>query len=275
MTTDREISDESGTDTHHGSPSPSEALRDCQLHDPRIGSFASGVEALLDTQSHGRAGRVQAVAAEMASRDAAMEAFERVRSFISTRLLQSRLEVLATRFPNSGLETIHTPGGTRMHFAFARTDRIPAKVSLVTGALLDVERAAASLFTRMEVIPVLVALPDQAHHAVALGVLDDIVARGDDASPEARARWDAAVAWLDQQLLAIVQLYLSFETDAGYQKLASHVDPVCGMRVSGGSAAAIRDFLGRRYYLCSTTCASRFASNPGFYVDQRREPMGA
>ena len=239
------------------------------------GSFEERLQTLLRGHDQDRAARLRDVADTMAGREEATAAFERVKPLLAAGLVRPRLEALAARFPNATLQELDTPGGVHTCLVFARTDRTPAKATLAAGALLDAERSVASAFTRVELIPVLVAVPGGAHRDVALETLLELAARGDDASADVRAEWAAVTAWLDEQLLAFVRLYLSVETDAGYQQMATHVDPVCGMRVHAGNTALTRDYLGHRYYLCSEACDGRFMADPGFYVNQRREQVQA
>src|SRR3990170_2211371 len=51
-------------------------------------------------------------------------------------------------------------------------------------------------------------------------------------------------------------------------------DPVCGMTIDPGSAAASAEYAGMRYYFCSADCAAKFRANPDTYVGQggRRHP---
>ena len=44
------------------------------------------------------------------------------------------------------------------------------------------------------------------------------------------------------------------------------VDPVCGMTVSPGRAAASSEHAGHSYYFCSTRCLEKFRANPGSYT---------
>jgi Cu+-exporting ATPase len=44
-------------------------------------------------------------------------------------------------------------------------------------------------------------------------------------------------------------------------------DPVCGMEVDPRSAAASRDYMGRTFYFCSTSCATAFDADPSAYAD--------
>ncbi len=43
-------------------------------------------------------------------------------------------------------------------------------------------------------------------------------------------------------------------------------DPVCGMTIDRGSAAAEVEYAGTRYFFCSTGCAAKFRADPGRYV---------
>lgn len=43
-------------------------------------------------------------------------------------------------------------------------------------------------------------------------------------------------------------------------------DPVCGMQVEEGRAAATSVHKGRTYYFCSTACKTKFEQNPGAYA---------
>jgi Cu+-exporting ATPase len=48
--------------------------------------------------------------------------------------------------------------------------------------------------------------------------------------------------------------------------MASHVDPVCGMRVEAGQVEAQSRYQGREYYFCSQECKRLFDENPKEYV---------
>src|SRR5712672_3987120 len=54
-------------------------------------------------------------------------------------------------------------------------------------------------------------------------------------------------------------------------------DPVCGMNVEAGKAAAKVEYLGKTYYFCASSCAKRFQQAPEKYVDnleKRIAPTG-
>ena len=46
---------------------------------------------------------------------------------------------------------------------------------------------------------------------------------------------------------------------------ATHIDPVCGMKVKPASAAATRTIAGTTIYFCSTHCAEAFDADPARY----------
>jgi Cu+-exporting ATPase len=48
-------------------------------------------------------------------------------------------------------------------------------------------------------------------------------------------------------------------------------DPVCGMMVDEGKAAASADYQGRTYYFCSPVCKTKFVEDPARYVDTGRD----
>jgi Cu+-exporting ATPase len=55
-------------------------------------------------------------------------------------------------------------------------------------------------------------------------------------------------------------------THEGSASATTSVDPVCGMTISPGSAAAGRDIDGRTYYFCSPRCAASFDADPHRYT---------
>ena len=49
----------------------------------------------------------------------------------------------------------------------------------------------------------------------------------------------------------------------------SVVDPVCGMQVDPGRPPARRDYAGKQYFFCCSSCAERFSSEPDKYLQAR------
>lgn len=48
--------------------------------------------------------------------------------------------------------------------------------------------------------------------------------------------------------------------------MATHTDPVCGMQVDEETAAGESEYLGQKYYFCSTDCKHKFEQRPEDYV---------
>src|SRR6516164_4463673 len=48
-------------------------------------------------------------------------------------------------------------------------------------------------------------------------------------------------------------------------------DPVCGVNIETGSAAATREYKGEIFYFCSFGCAGDFAADPSRYVGTDRK----
>src|SRR5574338_853070 len=53
------------------------------------------------------------------------------------------------------------------------------------------------------------------------------------------------------------------------EEMRMAIDPVCGMQVQEGSAAAKAEHGGRCYYFCSERCATRFRADPAAYVQAK------
>ena len=50
--------------------------------------------------------------------------------------------------------------------------------------------------------------------------------------------------------------------------MATHTDPICGMKVDDQKAAAQSSYQGNTYYFCSQGCKTKFDQNPQQYASQ-------
>jgi Cu+-exporting ATPase len=50
-------------------------------------------------------------------------------------------------------------------------------------------------------------------------------------------------------------------------------DPVCGMKVAPGAAAATAEHDGNTYFFCSQSCATKFTANPAHYMPTETDPV--
>ena len=51
-----------------------------------------------------------------------------------------------------------------------------------------------------------------------------------------------------------------------FSTMATHIDPVCGMKVDDQKAAGQSTHEGKTYYFCSQGCKSKFEKNPKQYA---------
>ena len=56
--------------------------------------------------------------------------------------------------------------------------------------------------------------------------------------------------------------------------MQGEIDPVCGMTVQPASAAGSHQYQGKTYYFCSTSCLTKFQSDPSYYLtpSEQRAP---
>jgi len=60
--------------------------------------------------------------------------------------------------------------------------------------------------------------------------------------------------------------------EKGSESAHMATDPVCGMAVDPHAGKPTEAFRGRSYYFCSEGCRSKFAKDPGHYLDKDKEP---
>jgi Cu+-exporting ATPase len=60
-----------------------------------------------------------------------------------------------------------------------------------------------------------------------------------------------------------------FTSQKEIELMATHIDPVCGMKVDDQKAAAQSKHEGKTYYFCSQGCKSKFDQNPQQYASQK------
>jgi len=53
------------------------------------------------------------------------------------------------------------------------------------------------------------------------------------------------------------------------------IDPVCGMDVEPGEAAAKSDYDGKDYYFCAETCKKKFDQDPEKYLAKSEPPKAS
>jgi len=51
--------------------------------------------------------------------------------------------------------------------------------------------------------------------------------------------------------------------------MATHTDPVCGMKIDDQKAASQSTYQGNAYYFCGQGCKTKFDKNPQQYANQK------
>ncbi len=196
-----------------------------------------------------RADRLQDNECRMRERDAQLERFGQGASALHRAVVRPLVEELAAHFENATTEHYQTPLGISSACRFAATDRFPASARLLIGVNQD-DPTGLRLTYDLEIIPLLFTYEKTDSYPI------------DVSRPDHAALRDRLAAWL----LRFTESYLQLETDSRYQDWRSHTDPVCAMRISGGTTARTLEHGGRRYYFCSEVCQQKFEAEPALYA---------
>lgn len=68
-----------------------------------------------------------------------------------------------------------------------------------------------------------------------------------------------------RRALAVVNVSTRLRGD---EAMATHTDPVCGMKVDDQKAASQSTYQGNTYYFCCEGCKTKFDKNPQQYASQ-------
>jgi YHS domain-containing protein len=214
-----------------------------------MSSFTDALHDRLEAAAAARSERYQANVAQMAERTRREALFEPVADEAFRSVVRPMVEEVGHSFENCTVEHLKTPTGYLSRCVLARTDRYPASTELDIGIGLA-EGATGLLTYRLGIIPELMSFTRTDSWTFELRVtrLDEIRAR--------LAEW----------LLRFTETYLRLESEPAYQDWQTHIDPVCGMGVSGAAAAHVLTHAHRRIYFCSEECHLRFKAQPALYL---------
>ncbi len=238
-------------------------------------AFASLVADLVRRHGEQRDARQQQINDTMALRHEAEARFVAMKPLLADALMQPPLTAIAAQLTHARLEVADTPVGVEHRLTCERSEQFPVTASLTVGAILDVTRHEVRLFTRTELIPMLVTTSPGVSHAVTLDELDALgrapVDRREPDGDPVGPRWAHLRTLLNNAALTFLRTYLRTELDPNYQRMATYADPVCGMKLHSGLVAARHRVRGHTYCFCSKACAERFAGDPDFYLSYKRE----
>ncbi len=238
-------------------------------------AFASLVADIVRHHGERRDDQLQSINEEMAQRHEAEARFAALKPLLADALMQPPLAAITAQLAHARIEVADTPVGVERRLAFERTEQFPVTASFTIGAILDATRNVVRLFTRTELIPLLVVTGPGVSHAFPLEDLESLGrARVDDREPGVTpvdARWVQLRALLNEAALTFLRTYLQTELDPNYQRMSTYTDPVCGMKLHAGLVAARHKVRGHTFHFCSNVCAERFAGDPDFYLSYKRD----
>jgi YHS domain-containing protein len=215
-----------------------------------MSSFTRALRDRLDIAAVARAGRRDATVALMEERARRDSHFEPAAEEIHRTIIRPLTEELARAFDNCAVEHHRTPTGFTSRCRLAPTVRYPATAELVIGIGQIAEAPGAVLSYHLGIIPELMSFTKTDSCGLDLDRLDR----------------EALRARLAGWLLRFTDTYLRLESEPNYQDWHTHVDPVCGMRITGAAAQVI-EYERRKIYVCSDYCRTRFEADPGLFLN--------
>ena len=215
-----------------------------------MSSFTSALHDRLAAAAAARAGRREANAAVMEDRSRREAAFDPAAEAIYRTVMRPMLEEVARAFDNATVESFRTPTGFTSRCLLARTDRYPASTELAIGLGQADDGTGAVLTYRLQIIPELMSYTRSDSWTL------DLEHVGVEEVRATLADW----------LLRFTDTYLRLESEPNYQDWDTHLDPVCGMRISGVAAAHVLEHARRKIYFCSEDCRQRFEAHPELYL---------
>ena len=170
--------------------------------------------------------------------------FERLANGLMEEVIHPRLALLTEYFSNASLKVDGPTDGCTCIFGYC--DRFPASTKLAFSITHD--RPCKTLAVRYDVLmtPTFTKFDEHDKHTSSLEAVST----------------DDVADWVERRTLEFLTAYL--QTDRGGEEFDDEVavDPVCGMRISRGSAAASSIYRGHPYFFCSPDCCDSFAQRP-------------
>lgn len=183
---------------------------------------------------------------------ARFETFRRVFHQTAARLIdhhvRPRLETLAGYFPHAKLNEDDPPERCSCWFGYC--ERFPASARIGFDVEHDARWQRAYLRYEAYMMPLFVNLNEQDRLEFPLDAADD-----------------AQIApWVEDRLLEFLDSYLQIDRGPDEAEDEGVTDPVCGMRIERGAAAASYVYRGHPYFFCSDACQRKFAEAPTAFI---------
>ena len=215
-----------------------------------MSSFTNALQDRLDAAAAARAARRNANITMMEDRSRREAVFDPAAEAIYRTIVSPMVEEVTRAFDNATVEHFKMPIGFTSRLMLARTDRYPASTELAIGIGPTADGTGAVLTYRLQIIPELMSYTRSDSWTLDL----EHVALGE------------VYARIAEWLLGFTDTYLRLESEPNYQDWKAHLDPVCGMRISGAAAAHVTEHERRKIYFCSEECRERFAAHPELYL---------
>jgi YHS domain-containing protein len=222
-----------------------------------MSDFPALIERRLAARESERRSAAHALDAEMHQLRLIFTAFDQWADACHRSVVRPRLETLRQHLPGASIEHIRTARGFHSRCTLARSERVPAQVTLQVGIDLETQRAMIVISYSLEIIPMLMECE-----------------RRDELEMRLEARdADAVAPWIERKLLLFLDTYLSIERNPHYRRDTFSIDPVCGMRVSSAFTGEQTTKDGHSYAFCSAHCRERFLESPERYLTEPFVPL--
>jgi YHS domain-containing protein len=174
--------------------------------------------------------------------------FERIAPHLLTETVLPRLSHLASLFTNANLGAQATDDRITCWFGYC--ERFPATAKIEITASHDA--AIENVVVRFEasIFPSYQRFEPHDKLVIPLSQPNDV----------------QVAQWVEDRLVEFLDAYLRI--DHGIEDFDDEIvtDPVCGMRLARGRAAATADFRGHPYFFCAAECQQQFLQEPAKFI---------
>ena len=210
--------------------------------------FAKRIKEQLDRSNREpqwTSGDAERYMAELGQR---RERYVEIAKHLMSTVIQPRLELVASYFPNAAAGTKEPEGHCSYWFGF--NERFPTSAKVSFSVEHDARYEQLLVAYDVSMVPVFVKFNE---HDKLIGTFDNL--------PD-----EKVAAWVEQRLTDFLEAYL--QVDRGRDDFVEEpaTDPVCGMRINRSSAAASTTYHGHPYFFCNESCLNQFTANPLEYV---------
>jgi YHS domain-containing protein len=178
---------------------------------------------------------------------ARVERYAAVAERLRREIIRPRFDKLAACFDNASVDA---GDWGAVACRFERTERFPATASVEVGLTRDGEARSIEVWCETRVAPAYLPVPGEGHLVLPLDDIDE----------------GKLAAWIEERIVAFVDVYLRLESAGPYQEDNEVTDPVCGMRLNKLYAAAQAEHQRMTFFFCVEDCRQKFLLEPDRYL---------